>query len=371
MEEDAYYGFTLDQDNLYLLDNFTVTHNTVFSIYLSHFLQKKTLVVVYKEQLIDQWKEEFKKYTTLKDKDFGLIKGKIFDVDKKRIIFTTPQTLASKVKKDVNEIYEKIRDLGIDYVVWDEAHIFDIAWASSTLLFNTKNFIGLSATPWHSGDKDILMKSTFGPVVTEFGEYDYQPTVKFLHYNSGLGDKYGRRVCWLWENRFMQGRSAYNKALVNSASWINNFLDIVELENKDENNCIIAIFMTIEQLDFAYDNAVKRGLKPTKLYSKQRKLNKEEDNLVFAIFKYASDAFDYKKLNRLILPVPIMGKKALVQTIGRIARESENKEDIIVWDMIDTDPGFRGLLKKTKYIKIKVLEQEFEEVVFEDVDKLN
>jgi len=55
----------------------------------------------------------------------------------------------------------------------------------------------LSGTPYLYDEQDILFKSLFNDVIVKYGEYDYHPTVKFVKYNSGLGDKYGKRISYL------------------------------------------------------------------------------------------------------------------------------------------------------------------------------
>jgi replicative DNA helicase len=52
--KDDYYGFSLDKDHLYLMGDFTVTHNTFMSIYLAHFLKKKTLILIDTKKIIEQ-----------------------------------------------------------------------------------------------------------------------------------------------------------------------------------------------------------------------------------------------------------------------------------------------------------------------------
>ena len=54
-EEDDYYGFELDGNRRYVLGDFTVTHNTIMALYIISKLKLKTLVIVHKEFLLNQW----------------------------------------------------------------------------------------------------------------------------------------------------------------------------------------------------------------------------------------------------------------------------------------------------------------------------
>ena len=138
------------------------------------------------------------------------------------------------------------------------------------------------------------------------------------------------------------------------------------MEN-DNKNKIIIMCMTQIQLEFICTFLENKGLRPTKLYSKKHEIDKTKDDIIVATYKYASHAFDYKELNRLILAVPLSGKKSLIQTIGRVVRTAPNKTDAIVYDLIDIDPGFRKLFVNGINVKVNILNSEFDNCKFETI----
>lgn len=340
---------------------------TVCSIYLSTYLNKKTLIVIDTKKIVEQQKEEFLKHSDIDESEIGLIKGDVFDIENKKVIITTPQTLASKVKNNIKEFYPLFRSIGIDLVFQDEAHKMGTAYASASLLFNTRNVIGLSATPYLDKEKTILVKSIFDDILITYGSYDYQPTVKFIKFNSGLGEKYGRRISYLWNSNFIQARSIYNSKLHESEEWINNIYNITKNE-VENNNKIIIICLTKKQLNFVYDYLKKKNITSAKLFSEKNDIDKINDNVIVATYKYASHAFDYAALSRLILATPIMGKKSLIQTIGRIVRKSDEKKDAIVYDLIDNDSNFNNIFVKSIKNKINILKNEFDNCIFENIE---
>lgn len=326
-----------------------------------------TLIIVKNEKLLEQQKEEIVKHTSLTVDDIGLIKANKFLVEGKSVILSTPQTLCSKFKNNRNEFYPKFRDVGIGLVIYDEMHVNDLDWLSGTLLINTPHMIGLSATPFHSKDKMKLLFATFGEIESEWNEHYYQPIIKFHEYDTGLDLKYGKRVAAIQDKNLHLSRSIYNKALVGNSVQTNKCVDIMK-EEIDAGNRMIVIVSTVNQLNQLYDAAIKNGLHPTKLYSKSNTVNKEKDNLLIATVKYASEGFDYKDLNRLLIATPLFGSKSLIQTIGRILRECQEKTDAIVHDLIDIGGKFAGKFLLTEEIKIKILQKEYDECVFEKIN---
>jgi superfamily II DNA or RNA helicase len=95
LSEGNYYGFELDGPNRrFLLGDFIVTHNTVCALYIITILRKKTLIVVHKDFLLNQWKERIDQF--LPSARVGLIKGKICDTEDKDIVIGSLQSLSMK-----------------------------------------------------------------------------------------------------------------------------------------------------------------------------------------------------------------------------------------------------------------------------------
>lgn len=93
-----YYGFTLTGDGRYLLDDFTVTHNTGKTVVFAHLLAQRTgrsLILVHRDELIQQ------AYAKLKEIDparsIGIIKAERDEHDAPTVIASV-QTLAREAR---------------------------------------------------------------------------------------------------------------------------------------------------------------------------------------------------------------------------------------------------------------------------------
>ena len=85
---------------------------TVMAINIAHTLKIKTLVIVHKTFLLNQWKERFEQFT---DASVGTIQQNKIDTDGKDIVIGMLQSIA-KEKYDL----DIFRDFGL--VIFDEAH---------------------------------------------------------------------------------------------------------------------------------------------------------------------------------------------------------------------------------------------------------
>lgn len=91
---DIYYGFEIDGNRRFLLGDGTVTHNTVMALNIISQIQRKTLVVVHKEFLMNQWIERIQQF--LPSARIGRIQGKIIDTQNKDIVLGMLQSLSMK-----------------------------------------------------------------------------------------------------------------------------------------------------------------------------------------------------------------------------------------------------------------------------------
>jgi superfamily II DNA or RNA helicase len=94
MHYDTYYGFQIDGNRRFLLGDFTVTHNTTIAIHILCELAKKTLIVVHKDFLLQQWEDRINQFAP--GAKIGKIKAKIIDVEDKDIVIASLQSISMK-----------------------------------------------------------------------------------------------------------------------------------------------------------------------------------------------------------------------------------------------------------------------------------
>lgn len=66
-----------------------------------------------------------------------------------------------------------------------------------------------------------------------------------------------------------------------------------------------------------------------------QEISKDESILLLATGKLIGEGFDYPRLDTLIMASPIAGKTVVEQYAGRLNRDYESKQNVIIYDYID------------------------------------
>ena len=336
---------------------------TVCATYLTSYFKKKTLIILNNSKLVEQWVDAYLKFTNITKDDIGYIIGKEFSP--KKITITMVQTMVGKVKRDIGENYLKFREAGFDLVFFDETHKTSAGpkFAQASLLLNTKNIIGLSATPYGDELHKFFMKNIIGDVLYEFTEYDETPDVWFINYKSGLGKKYFWTIAKI--NDYVKRIGFYNNIIAQSDIYVDVIYKLTRKLLKSNRKTII-IVSTIRQLERVIEYLKDHDINARPLHGKEQFIDKDKDNVIVATYKLASHGFDYAELSCLILATPLKGKVSLIQTIGRVLRKYEGKQKPLVFDLIDHD--FGNIFTQSIPSKKAIINKEFKVKEFQSLD---
>lgn len=146
---------------------------TVCAIYLAHRLSVKTLIVVHKGFLLDQWVERVRKYTGLKN--IGIVQQKEFNTNEE-ITIGTIQTITKRKRP--------FKDFG--FVIYDEAHHLSCrTFVNALFLTNAKYLLALSATPTRvDGTMYVVLWFTGGFLHKEKLSTNQAVAVRVINYSS-------------------------------------------------------------------------------------------------------------------------------------------------------------------------------------------
>lgn len=321
---------------------------TVMAIYIICTLATKTLVIVHKEFLIQQWKERILEFAP--NARIGLIKAKTIDVDDKDIVLASLQSLSMKD-------YPKETFEGFGLVVVDECHHTGAEVFSKALQKVTSAYsLGLSATVKRKdGLSKVFMWHLGGIVYSKKSKGKDTIDIHMLTFPSD--DLAYCEECTLF------GRKP------NMAKMINNICEyqprivftvdcIAQTLVKDPNRRILVLSDRRNHLQLLYDQLKAVGFMDVGFYyggMKQEDLKKSEScKIILGTYSMISEGFDVKGLDTLVLASP---KSDIVQSVGRILREKpENRKHVpLVIDIVDDFSMFSGQAKKRLdyYLKCK------------------
>ena len=297
---------------------------TVISLYILAQLKVKTLIIVHKEFLLNQWKERIEQF--LDNSKIGRIQGNIFDVKNKNIVIGMLQSISMK---DYPE--DAFDSFGL--VIFDECHHLG-AEVFSRALFKTsvKYTLGLSATPKRTDGLQKVFEWYLGKIVFQIKKRQQEEVnVKVIKYYVE-DDSYSKL-----EMNY-QGKPNTSKMMNNVCDYLPRNKIIVEEIKKaiDENRKILILSNRKSQLSTI--NELMNGYCEIGYYlggMKEKELKKsEEKQLLLATFSMAEEGLDCKDLDTVFLVSP---KSNIEQAVGRILRKEADKRDKIplVVDVID------------------------------------
>jgi len=334
---------------------------TVMALKIAELLGVKTLILVHKEFLMNQWIERIKEY--LPTARIGTIQGKILDIARKDIVLGMIQSL-SDLRKDKDYPIELFQSFGL--IIADECHhLAARQFCRSLAKYPIKYTLGLSATPNRADNLQRVFKYYLGDIIYKDCEiiktaedlalehipnskveiYIYRnndpsyckealnfkgkPNVVIMKSNIAECSKRTRFLLSFLPRLINEGRnilllSCRREHIFQMESWINE-MAIPE--------CNVGLYlggMKQEDLDIS---ATRR--------------------VVIATYNMAEEAFDCKALNTLIYATP---HNNIEQAVGRILREEKKKRQVIplIIDLQDTFSSFNKWNHiREKYYKAK------------------
>ena len=345
LDENDYYGFEIDGNRRFILGDYTVTHNTVIALNIISQLKTKTLVVVHKGFLLNQWVERIEQF--LPGTRIGKIQGQIIDIDKKDIVIGMIQSLSMKEYPQ-----DMFSSFGLTIV--DECHHISSEVFSKTLQkIVTRCMLGLSATMERKDGLTPVFKMFLGNIVySEKREEEDPVLVKGIQFNSANDEVYDETI---YDYR---GNPAFSSMITKLCSYSHRTEFILkvlkrELEIKPEQQIMI-LAHNRNLLTYLYQAIEKRELATVGYYvggMKEADLKKSETKkVIVATYSMAAEGLDIKTLSTLILATP---KTDVVQAVGRILRVKHERPLII--DIVDSHDMFKNQWNKRRafYLKCK------------------
>jgi len=315
---------------------------TVIAINIATKLKAKTLIVVHKTFLSNQWKERILQYTDCTD--IGIIQGPKIETKQQFVI----GMLQSISMKD----YEVDIFKNFDLIIYDECHHLGAKVFSQALLkINSKYTLGLSATVARTDKTEKVFYNFLGDMLyNEVTELKHKVRIEVHNYS--IKSKYFRDIIGK-NGKAIQPIMVSNLTLIESRD--DYIYDLIyNLKIKEPSRKILILSGRIDQLKKMHERFKDifegdTGFYIGKMKEKDLKISESKD-LIFASYEMVSEGLDIQALDTMILLTP---KAKMVQTIGRILRKKpeEYENQPLIIDIVDQIPTFifLGMARKKVY----------------------
>lgn len=349
---------------------------TVMALKIISELKYKTLILVHKDFLMEQWIERIEEF--LPDARIGKIKGKTIDISNKDIVIGMIQSL-SDPRKDKDYTKDMFGEFGL--LIADECHHLGAKVFCRCLMKQTfKYTLGLSATPKREDGQTKVFLSFLGDIVYKDSEIVKSDEEKALEH---IPDSKVDIIKFKYNHEYYNQEVLNFKNKPNIIKMISNIVEFMPrtlftmrclknvIDNEPDRNILILSARRNHIYDMM-DEIIKQNIADGSvgLYlggMKQEELKESTTKrIIIATFDMAEEAFDCKSLNTLILSTP---KKNIIQAVGRILRQKKSERKVIplVIDISDSFSNFNGW----NNLREKYYKQQKYEIRYYDYDGKN
>ena len=317
---------------------------TVMGLYIAAKMQLKTLVIVHKSFLLNQWIERIEQF--IPNARVGRIQGQIIDIENKDIVIGMLQSLSMK------EYPEGTFD-SFGLSIYDEVHHLSAELFCRCMMNITTNYtLGLSGTMQRKDGLSKVFKMFLGPVVhKEKNKDQHEVVVKKIDYIVDDDDFNETKYDYRGNPQF----STMISKLCNYNRRSAFIIDVIKEEfqkNPEQqlmvlahNKCLIEyLYKAIEYQKIGSVGYYVGGMKEAALKESESK------QIIIATYAMASEGLDIKTLTTLLMATP---KTDVCQSVGRILRVKHATPVVI--DIVDFHEIFekQWLKRRAYYIKQK------------------
>ena len=333
IHEDDYYGFVINKNRRFLLGDGTITHNTVMALNIVTQLNVRTLVIVHKEFLLEQWIERIAQF--IPNAKIGRIQGKCIDIEGKDIVIGMLQSLSMKE-------YDRSLFDTFGFTIVDECHhICAEVFSNSLFKIVTPYMLGLSATMERKDKLSSVFKLFIGDVIyKEENSMTDIVTVRCVQYSN-------TDPCYIETLYNMKGQTHYSLMIKKISEFMERTQFIIrilgDIIDEEPSQQIMILSHNKSLLKDLYENIDNNvgyyvgGMKKDKLKDSETK------KVILATYAMASEALDIKTLSVVILATP---KTDIRQSVGRILRQ-KHKHPLVV-DIVDQHTMFQNQWRKRR-----------------------
>lgn len=321
------------------------TGKTVMALEVIARLQKRTIILVHTNVLLKQWKERIKEFLGLEDEDIGILGGGELSYKNKPITIGMIQTLLSP-----NTPEEVFDYFGV--LVADEVHRHaGSEWHKVIHKFSSKIRFGLTATPQRSDKMEKVIFWAIGNIVYRGKNNALKPKIFFINTNT----YFPAEKCVFWGTDQISLMAVISKLIKDD---LRNELIVSYLQRAaNKGRKILILSDRIKHLETLLEmfNIQKLETVTASLFigdmKEDQRLEAVKADVIFATQHIAKEGLDLPELDTLFIVTPFSNSNRTQQSVGRILRKIEDKQEPVVMDFIDNNiPYLKRMAQKRREI---------------------
>ena len=363
-QKEAFEAWKKDTDNGTIVLS-TGKGKSILGCYLAYHTKQRALVIVQKTDLINSWTNDFCTCFGVSRDRVGTIQGKKVKLGS-QITVATIQTL-SKLKPEVlRSLYNKF-----GMIIQDESHHSPAKSYEILRYFQAKYFVALTATDMRTDGLDRVINFMFGEVAYRnivTGDDPDIMTYKVIIRKSNI--KYEPTPTYTYKGKTINAQEAHmlkesGKRVTRNPLNINELRDVIK-NDKGFNNIVandvisefkrgkscVAFFHTKDHIRAFKELLVSFGVPQSQIqlfYGDSKEDDKtlidraesKEVLITLATYSKLSEGSNIKSLERGFLVSSVNNEVGVIQSVGRLRRTKEGKEDVIIYDY--HHPGIIGI----------------------------
>lgn len=337
------------QGHSFLIEAPTGSGKTAMAMDIIAKVGKKTLVVVTKEDIRDQWVAAAKQFLMLQDSDIGFIQGNTCSVPGKKLVIAMIQSLS---KEDRYPSY-LMRDFGM--CVFDEVHhVAADSFSQACFRVPARIRLGLSATADRKDGRMETIVSHIGPIRVRSVIANMIPKIIM------------RESPWVVPTTRVRlpsgdyrvgpiphspGRCGHIINLLASSYPRNKVLAEFIVAAYHKGRCSLVQSDRKEHLETLSMMAHKLGVPSAEMayyvggMSEGQREEAKQRRVIFSTYAMTADATNIPKLDTLVMATP---KSDVRQIVGRILRVHEGKMSPVVFDLVDSSSSVFSSYARTR-----------------------
>ncbi|MDO5294124.1 MAG: DEAD/DEAH box helicase family protein [bacterium] len=338
------------ESDIGILGAATAFGKTAVGAYLVAERKVNTLVLVHNSEIMKNWVEDFEKFLEIREElpEYLTPKGRL----KKRksvigrlygghnsITGILDIAMISSLGKK-GEINQIVKNYGM--VIMDECHHGASQTAEDVLNeVSAKYVYGLTATPKRDDGQEQKIFMQFGPIRYRYTAKDRAKEQGVEHF---VYPRFTRLVNVNGEQLGIN--EAYREVIASEVRNNQIITDVEECISKGRTPLVLTRFkehagILYEQLKTKSDHIfLLQGGRSSKekelIRENMKEVPSSETIILVAIGQYIGEGFNYPRLDTMMLATPIAWQGNVEQYAGRLHRDYEGKQDVVIYDYVDT-----------------------------------